>query len=219
VELAAIIETCREAMSVIGRRFEAGEAFTPELVMAAELMKATAEQVRPRLAEGAGSSKVGCVVLGTVKGDIHDIGKDLVGSILDAAGFEVVDLGVDVPAERFVAAIDDREGCIVALSCLLTAGFDSVREIIAAIEAAGARERVEIMVGGAPVTAKVCEYVAADGWGADAATALELAKGWAMEGSPGGLAEGSRLPNMADDPDARRRRTTVDPRSSRGERA
>ena len=99
--------------------------------MAGEMMKAIAEQVRPHLAEGAASSKLGCVVLGTVKGDIHDIGKDLVGSILDAAGFEVVDLGVDVPAERFIDAIGDRDGCIVALSCLLTTGFDSMREIIA----------------------------------------------------------------------------------------
>jgi methanogenic corrinoid protein MtbC1 len=179
VEPASIIETCREAMSTIGRRFEAGEAFIPELVMAGEMMKAIAQQVRPHLAGDAGS-KVGCVVLGTVKGDIHDIGKDLVGSILDAAGFDIVDLGVDVPVERFVAAIGDCDGCIVALSCLLTTGFDSMREIIAAIEAAGARGRVKIMVGGAPITAQVCEYVAADGWGADAATALQLAKGWAI---------------------------------------
>jgi methanogenic corrinoid protein MtbC1 len=179
VEPASIIEICREAMSTIGRRFEAGEAFIPELVMAGEMMKAITEQVRPHLAGDAVRSSVGRVVLGTVKGDIHDIGKDLVGTILDAAGFEVVDLGVDVPAERFIAAIGDGDGCIVALSCLLTTGFDSMREIIAGIVAAGARERVKIMVGGAPVTRLVCDYVAADGWGADAGTALELAKQWA----------------------------------------
>jgi methanogenic corrinoid protein MtbC1 len=183
VEAAAIVESCREAMSVIGRRFEAGEAFIPELIMAGEMMKQITAQVRPHLAAGASSSSVGCVVLGTVKGDIHDIGKDIVGSILDAAGFAVVDLGVDVPAERFVAAIADHDGCTVALSCLLTAGFDSMRTIIAVIGAAGVRERVKIMVGGAPITARVCEYVAADGWGSDAATALELAKAWGTTGA------------------------------------
>ena len=181
---AAIIESCRTAMSVIGQRFEAGEAFIPELIMAGVMMKAIAEQVRPHLAEGASSNKIGCVVLGTVKGDIHDIGKDIVGSILDAAGFEVVDLGVDVPAERFIAAIGEHDGCTIALSCLLTTGFDSMREIVAAIEAAGLRERAKIMVGGAPITAQVCDYAAADGWGADAATALELAKSWAPAGNP-----------------------------------
>jgi methanogenic corrinoid protein MtbC1 len=175
----AIIETCREAMSVIGQRFEAAQAFIPELIMTGEIMKSIAAQVRPHLADGGQSQNIGSVVLGTVKGDIHDIGKDLVGSILDAAGFEVVDLGVDVPAERFIEAIGPREDCTVALSCLLTTGFDSMRSIIAAITAAGVRGRVKIMVGGAAINALVCEYVAADGWGTDAATALKLAKAWA----------------------------------------
>jgi 5-methyltetrahydrofolate--homocysteine methyltransferase len=178
VEPGAIIDACREAMGVIGQRFEAGEAFIPELIMAGEMMKAIAEQVRPHLGEDAAGSQIGCVVLGTVKGDIHDIGKDLVGSILDAGGFEVVDLGVDVPAERFVAAIGERQGCTVALSCLLTTGFESMRQIITGIAAAQLRDDVRIMVGGAPITAQVCEYVGADGWGSDAATALDLAKRW-----------------------------------------
>jgi methanogenic corrinoid protein MtbC1 len=181
---AAIIESCREAMGVIGARFEAGEAFIPELIMAGEMMKAIAEQVRPHLTEGDAAETVGCVVLGTVKGDIHDIGKDLVGSILDAAGFQVIDLGVDVPAERFIAAIADHPDCIVALSCLLTTGFDSMRQIIGAIEAAGLRDQVSIMVGGAPITVQVCAYVHADGWGADAATALELARDWVRSHAP-----------------------------------
>jgi 5-methyltetrahydrofolate--homocysteine methyltransferase len=172
----AVIGACREAMSVMGRRFEAGEA--------GEMMKSIAAQVRPHLVDGGVSRSIGCVVLGTVQGDIHDIGKDLVGSILDAAGFEVVDLGVDVPAERFIEAILAREDCIVALSCLLTTGFDSMRSIIAAIRAAVAREGVKIMVGGAPISAMVGEYVGADGWGADAATALELAKNWASTAAP-----------------------------------
>ena len=180
---AAIIGSCREAMGVIGARFEAGEAFIPELIMAGEMMKAITEQVRPHLLEGSVADTVGCVVLGTVKGDIHDIGKDLVGSILDAAGFTVVDLGVDVPADAFVAAIQEHPGCTVALSCLLTTGFDSMRQIIAAIEVAGLRDGAKIMVGGAPITARVCDYARADGWGADAATALDLARDWARSGA------------------------------------
>jgi len=184
VDPTEVIGAGRQAMGVIGSRFEAGEAFIPELIMAGEMMKAIAEQVRPCLAEGATTAHAGCVVLGTVKGDIHDIGKDLVGSILDAGGFEVIDLGVDVPAERFITAIGERPGCSVALSCLLTTGFDSMRQIIAGIEQAGLRNGVKVMIGGAPVTAQVCEYVVADGWGADAAVALELAKAWAPDAAP-----------------------------------
>ena len=125
---SAIIDSCRKAMGEIGRRFECGEAFIPELIMAGELMKAIAEQVEPHLVEGTESKKLGCVVLGTVRGDIHDIGKNLVGSILAAAGFEVVDLGVDVPVERFVETVQGRYGAIVALSCLLTTGFEGGRQ-------------------------------------------------------------------------------------------
>jgi methanogenic corrinoid protein MtbC1 len=176
---ASIVDTCREAMNTVGQRFEAGEAFIPELIMAGEMMRGISEQVRPHLKEGGESENVGCVVLGTVKGDIHDIGKDIVGSILDAAGFEVVDLGVDVPAERFVDAIGDRADCIVGLSCLLTSGFDSMRTIIAALVDSGVRDRVKVMVGGAPITDQVCSHVAADGWGTDAASALDLAQAWA----------------------------------------
>jgi len=178
IDPSMIIGACREAMSVVGKRFEAGEAFIPELMMAGEMMKTVAAQVGPHLGGRDGSQTFGCVLLGTVKGDIHDIGKDLVGSILEAAGFEVIDLGVDVPPERFVAALEGRDGCTVALSCLLTTGFESMRDTVAAITKAGLRDRVKVMVGGAPVTKQICEYVAADDWGADAATALALAKSW-----------------------------------------
>jgi methanogenic corrinoid protein MtbC1 len=176
---SAIIDSCREAMGEIGRRFGRGEAFIPELIMAGELMKAVSEHVKPHLTEGEETKKRGCVVLGTVKGDIHDIGKDLVGSLLAAAGFEVVDLGVDVPAERFVETVQGRHGAILALSCMLTTGFEAMHITIGAISDAGLRDQVKVMVGGAPVTERVCAYAAADGWGSDAATALELAMGWA----------------------------------------
>ena len=181
VDANAVIDSCREAMGVIGKRFEEGQAFIPELVMAGELMKTVAAQVAPYLT-GAAGERQGCVVIGTVKGDIHDIGKDLVASILDAGGFEVVDLGVDVPATRFMEALTERDGAIIALSCLLTTGFDSMRAIVTDITEAGLRARVKIMVGGAPITQQVCDYVGADGWGSDAARALDLAQTWTAGG-------------------------------------
>jgi trimethylamine corrinoid protein len=182
VDANAVLDACREAMSVIGKRFEEGKAFIPELIMAGEMMKGVAVQVAPYLTGSGGGEKLGCVVIGTVQGDIHDIGKDLVASILDAGGFEVVDLGVDVPAARFVEAVGERVGCVVALSCLLTIGFGSMRATVAAIAEAGLRERVRIMVGGASITRQVCDYAAADGWGSDAATALDLARTWSDGG-------------------------------------
>jgi methanogenic corrinoid protein MtbC1 len=178
-EPAAVVEMCREAMTLIGKRFEAGEAFIPELIMAGEIMKSIAEKVKPLLKDADSNSSLGSVVIGTVKGDVHDIGKDIVVSILDAAGFEVTDLGVDVPAERFVEEIGKRPFCTVALSCLLTTGFDSMKSTVAAIEQAGLRARAKLMIGGAPITEQVCRYAAADGWGNDAASALNLAKQWA----------------------------------------
>lgn len=179
----SIIEVCREAMTIIGKRYEAGEAFIPELIMAGEIMSGISAKVKPRLGARDDVSGRGTVVLGTVKGDIHDIGKDIVGSLLEAAGFGLVDLGVDVPADRFVAAIRDSESCMVALSCLLTTGFEAMKTTVGAIEEAGLRAQVKVMVGGAPVTQQVCEYAAADGWGDDAASALRLADQWAQGGA------------------------------------
>jgi len=176
---ATIVEMCREAMTIIGKRYEAGEAFIPELIMAGEIMKSIAEKVKPRITDGAAQHSLGSVVLGTVKGDIHDIGKDIVGTILDAAGFEIIDLGVDVAPERFVEEVAKRPACIVALSCLLTTGFDSMKATVAAIERAGLRARAKVMIGGAPITAQVCAYAGADRWGSDAASALDIAKRWA----------------------------------------
>lgn len=178
-EPAAVVEMCRKAVTLIGKRFEAGEAFIPELIMAGEIMKSVSEKVKPRLKDADSDSSLGSVVIGTVKGDVHDIGKDIVVSILDAAGFEVTDLGVDVPAERFVEEIGKRSSCTVALSCMLTTGFDSMKSTVAAIAQAGLRARAKVMIGGAPITEQVCLYAAADGWGNDAASALDLAKRWA----------------------------------------
>jgi 5-methyltetrahydrofolate--homocysteine methyltransferase len=178
----AIVESCREAMTIIGARFEAGEAFIPELIMAGEIMSGISASVRPHLGDAGIPGRLGRVVLGTVKGDIHDIGKDIVASLLEAGGFEVVDLGVNVAPGRFVETIREQAPCTVALSCLLTTGFDSMKATVAAVDEAGMRSKAKVMIGGAPITADVCEYVGADGWGDDAATAVRLATRWADGG-------------------------------------
>ena len=167
--------------------------------MAGEIMRLLADEVKPYLRGATIGKDLGCVVLGTVEGDIHDIGKDIVGTLLGATGFEVVDLGVDVPAERFAAAVADREGCTVGLSCLLTTGFESMETTVKAIEAAGLRSRVNIMIGGASVTEQVRRYSGADAFGNDAAAAVDLAKGWSerrdgavtgdVVGAPGAAAD------------------------------
>jgi methanogenic corrinoid protein MtbC1 len=180
---AAIIEACREAMAIIGSRFETGEAFIRELIMAGEIMTGISARVRPHLGAGEAGGRRGCVVLGTVKGDIHDIGKDIVGSLLEASGFDVVDLGADVAPTRFVDTIGEKGMCTVALSCLLTTGFGSMKATVEAVEQAGLHTQARIMIGGAPITADVCEYTGADGWGNDAATALRLAGEWADGGT------------------------------------
>ncbi len=178
---AFIIDVCRGAMSEVGARFEAGEAFIPELIMAGEIMRQVSLRLKPHLLTGVPHKSLSSVVFGTVKGDVHDIGKDIVVTILDAAGFDVEDLGVDVPPERFVAAVRERAAGIVGLSCLLTTGFDSMKATVEAIESAGLRGQTRVMIGGAPITARVCAYVAADGWGSDAAAALTIAQRWAGE--------------------------------------
>jgi len=175
-----IIDTCREAMAEVGRRFEAGEAFIPELMRAGDMMRAVSARVKPRMAAAAISREpLAPVIIGTVRGDVHDIGKDLVATMLDIAGFEVIDLGVDVPPQRFVDEARARDGVIVALSCLLTVAFASMRQTVEAIDAAGLRPAVRVMIGGAPVNALVGEYAGADGWGADAVAAVNLALQWA----------------------------------------
>ena len=176
---AGILSDCKRAMDVIGERFASGEAFIPELVMAGEIMQAISAKLKPLLAGQAPEAKVGTVVIGTVKGDIHDIGKDIVLTMLDIAGFEVVDLGVDVPAEKFVQAIRERKPQIVGMSGLLTMAIEAMKSTIAAIDSAGIHNGVRIMVGGAPITEQVRGYTGADGWGKDAVEAVELARQWA----------------------------------------
>jgi len=172
-----ILKACQEGMVEVGTRFGNQEYFVSDLIMSGEILKQVSAILEPHLKAGSAES-AGKVVFGTVKGDIHDIGKDIVVNMLKSAGFEVVDLGVDVPAARFVEALRESGATVLGLSGLLTLAFDSMRDTIEAVKAAGLRDKVRVMVGGGPVDASVCKSVGADDWGADAQQAVRLAKQW-----------------------------------------
>lgn len=174
----AVLDEARDAMTELGRRFECDEAFIPELIMGGEIMKNIADELKPHLKGGGEEAKRATIVIGTVKGDIHDIGKDIVVMMLDINGYEVYDVGVDVSADAFIAAIREHGPQVVGLSGLLTLAFDSMKATVDAIAAAGLRDQVKIMVGGAPADAQVKDYTGADGWGNDVAVALNLAAEW-----------------------------------------
>lgn len=163
------------AMNEVGRRFECNEFFVPELLLAARAMKASLELLRPILAQ-RGTEPVGRAVVGTVKGDLHDVGKNLVVSLLEGGGFEVFDLGVNVPPEKFVAAAREKNAQIVGLSALLTTTMPSMKLTIDAFRAAGLRDQVKILVGGAPVTQRFADDIGADGYGENAPMAVALAR-------------------------------------------
>jgi 5-methyltetrahydrofolate--homocysteine methyltransferase len=162
------------AMSEVGRLYEAGEFYVPEMLIAARAMQASMVLLKPRLIQSNVKS-AGKVVIGTVKGDLHDIGKNLVALMLEGAGFEIVDLGSDVAPDKFVEAVRSQERCLVALSALLTTTMPSMKNVIDAIIAAGLRQNVKIMVGGAPVTETFARQVGADGYASDASKAVTLA--------------------------------------------
>jgi len=163
------------AMDEAGRRFECNDYFVPELLIAARAMKGSLELIRPLLAQ-QGAQPTGRVVIGTVKGDLHDIGKNLVAAMLEGGGFEVVDLGVDVSPEKFVAAVHEKNANLVALSALLTTTMPSMKATIEALKQAGVRDKVKVMVGGAPVTQKFADEIGADGYSDNAASAVALAR-------------------------------------------
>ncbi|MFH1742434.1 MAG: corrinoid protein [bacterium] len=165
-------------MNVVGRKMGAGEYFIPEVLLSARAMKGATDILRPLLADNPSAQPVGRVVLGTVFGDLHEIGKNLVGMMLEGAGFEVTDLGMNVSAEKFVAAIRERNAHIVALSALLTTTIERMGDVIKAIDEAGLRGQVKVMVGGGAVTQEFAEKIGADGFSPDAAGAADLAKGW-----------------------------------------
>jgi 5-methyltetrahydrofolate--homocysteine methyltransferase len=169
-----ISEGVGPSMAVVGRLFENGECFVPELLMAARATKEIFQIIRPLLAQTDTQPK-GRVVLGTVRGDLHDIGKNLVAAMLEGGGFEVIDLGVDVPAEKFIASVKEKQARIVGLSALLTSTLPAMKTVIEAFQAAGVREQVKIMVGGAPVTESFAAAIGADGYGESAAASVDLA--------------------------------------------
>jgi 5-methyltetrahydrofolate--homocysteine methyltransferase len=162
-------------MDVIGAEFKKGKKFVPEVLLSARTMQASLGILKPLLAQ-AGEKMAGKVIIGTVKGDLHDIGKSLVGMMLEGAGFEVVDLGKDVPPEKFVDAVKKEKPNIVAMSALLTTTMRSMGHTMTALKEAGLRETVKIMIGGAPVTVDFAKQIGADGYAANAPAAVELAK-------------------------------------------
>ncbi|MFC1911234.1 B12-binding domain-containing protein [Chloroflexota bacterium] len=174
-----ILGDARKGMEIVGQRFASSEYFIPDLVYSGEILKSVTELVKPRLTTETESKKLGKIVFGTVAGDIHDIGKDIVVFMLDVNGFEVHDLGIDVPVQKFVDKIKETGAPIVGLSGFLTLAFDSMKQTVDAIKAAGLRDKVSVMIGGGQITEEVKNYTGADAYGKDAMAGVTLAKKWA----------------------------------------
>ncbi len=180
-DAGAILAECQQGVKVVGDRFESGDYYLPELIMAGEILKKVSDVLRPRLQEVKVASKAGTrgrIVLGTVRGDLHDIGKNIVAFVLEGNGFEVTDLGVDVPEDEFVEAVKRVKPQVVALSGLLTLAFDSMRSTVEALERAGLRNDIKIMIGGAVVDEMVRKSCGADGYGSNVGAAVRLASEW-----------------------------------------
>ena len=173
-----ILEACSKAMKTVGKRFEQGEYFLPHLIMAGVMLKQISETIRPLIKEEKTEAGRGRVLMGTVSGDIHDIGKNMVIFLLEVNGFEVRDIGIDQPLENFLKAIREFQPQVVGMSGLLTLAFDSMKETVRAIEDAGLREKVRIMIGGAQVTEQVKDYTGADAYGPDALAGVRLDEQW-----------------------------------------
>ena len=176
-----VLDLCRQAMDIVGKRFEQGEYFLPELVLAGEMLENIGAMAKPLIQEGeegGGPKKLGRVLIGTVHGDLHDIGKNIVTFMLDINGFEVRDIGIDVPVEKFIEEVRDFKPQVVGLSGFLTLAFDSMKETIEAIEAIGLRKNLKIMIGGGQVDQTVLNYTGADAFGTNAIDAVSLCKNW-----------------------------------------
>ena len=175
-----VLELCRMAMDIVGQRFEEGEYFLPELVLAGEMLETVGAIAKPLIkhAPGEEPKKLGKVLIGTVHGDLHDIGKNIVSFMLDINGFEVKDIGIDVPAGNFIEAIKDYRPDVVGLSGFLTLAFDSMKETIGAFEQAGLRDQFKIMIGGGQIDETVRAYTGADAYGNNAVDAVNLCKNW-----------------------------------------
>lgn len=173
-----VLDACREAMGIIGKRFETGDSFIPELMLAGEILGQISAVVKPRIQQAGESKKLGKIVLGTVQGDIHDIAKDIVGFMLDINGFEVTDLGVDASPAKFVEAVKNTGAKIVGLSGFLTLAFDPMKFTVQALKDAGLTD-VKVMIGGGQIDENIRQYTGADAYGKDAMAAVAIAKSWA----------------------------------------
>ncbi len=173
-----ILDDARKGMEIVGKRFADSQYFIPDLVFSGEILKAVTELVKPKMAKTVETKRLGKVVFGTVAGDIHDIGKDIVVFMLDVNGFDVIDLGVDVPVQKFVDKIKETSAPVVGLSGFLALAFDSMKETIEAIKAAGLRDKVKVMIGGGQMSDEIRKYTGADAYGKDAMAGVTLAKKW-----------------------------------------
>ncbi len=162
-------------MAVVGEKFKNNEFYVPEVLVAARAMSAAMEKIRPQLV-AAKVEPVGTVAIGTVRGDLHDIGKNLVAMMLEGAGFEIVDLGVDCGPDDFVGAVKEKSANLIAMSALLTTTMPAMQDTVEALEAAGIRDKAKVIIGGAPVTDKFAEQIGADGYAPDAASGVDIAK-------------------------------------------
>ena len=177
-----ILDDARRGMEIVGNRFASSEYFIPDLVYSGEILKSINEMVKPKLTKAAETKRLGKIVIGTVAGDIHDIGKDIVVFMLDVNGFEVYDLGVDVPVQTFIEKIKESGAPIVGLSGFLTLAYDAMKQTIEAIKDAGLRDRVKVMIGGGQITEEIQKYTGADAYGRDAMAGVSLAKKWSGAG-------------------------------------
>ena len=176
-----LVEAMTEGMNRVGKKYEEGEFFVPELIMAGETMKEAFEVLKPYMSEEAGG-KLGTVVVATVAGDIHDIGKNIFVTLMTAAGFKVIDLGVDTPAEKIVEAVGDSHAIILALSALLTTNLEQFPVVIEALKRVGLRDKVKVIVGGATVTEEYAREAGADGYAKTALAGVALCRGWVKGG-------------------------------------
>lgn len=173
-----ILADAGRAMEIVGTRFSKNEYFIPDLVYSGEILKKINELVKPKLTSEGAAKTGGKVIIGTVAGDIHDIGKDIVVFMLDVSGFDVIDLGVDVPVKKFVDTIKESGAPVVGLSGFLTLAYDAMKQTVEAIQAAGLREKTKIMIGGGQITDEVLKYTGADAYGKDAVVGVSLARKW-----------------------------------------
>ena len=172
-----VLDACHKAMDIIGKRFEAGEYFIPELILAGEMLNQVTEMIKPHLKQEAAQKKNGKIVIGTVEGDIHDIAKNIVAFMLDINGYDVDDLGVDVPPSTFVETAKATGAKVVALSGFLTLAFDPMKATVEALKKAGLKD-VRVMIGGGQIDEQIRQFTGADGWGRNAMDAVKMANQW-----------------------------------------